>query len=198
MSHHDAIMDAGESLIKLLEQNIKDDTDTYSVFKPENAIILSSPDELNSNDKKISLFLYNIIENSYLRNQNEYIPDSNNKNSPLNLSLFYLITPHTESIQNDQILLGKILQIFHDNAILRGSVLQGSLTGQELRLILNHFSVDELNKLWSIVSGSKPYKLSICIEVTPVRIDSTKEQKVIRVIERDLEYTVPGEVHDND
>ncbi|MDG3548126.1 DUF4255 domain-containing protein [Methanobacterium formicicum] len=198
MSHHDAIMDAGESLIKLLEQNIKEDTDTYSVFKPENAIILSSPDELNSNDKKISLFLYNIIENSYLRNQNEYIPDSNNKNSPLNLSLFYLITPHTESIQNDQILLGKILQIFHDNAILRGSVLQGSLTGQELRLILNHFSVDELNKLWSIVSGSKPYKLSICIEVTPVRIDSTKEQKVIRVIERDLEYTVPGEVHDND
>jgi hypothetical protein len=38
------------------------------------------------------------------------------------------------------------MQIFYDNAILRGSVLHESLVGEELRLILNPLSMDELNK----------------------------------------------------
>jgi hypothetical protein len=75
------------------------------------------------------------------------------------------------------------MQIFHDNAILRGSVLHESLVGEELRLILSPLSTDELNKIWSIVSGSKPYKLSVSYEVTPVRIKSMRVREVRRVTE---------------
>jgi hypothetical protein len=78
------------------------------------------------------------------------------------------------------------MQIFHDNSILRGSALHENLVGEELKLILNQLSVDDLNKLWNVISKSKTYKLSVCYEVTPVGIESMREREVTRVIEREL------------
>lgn len=114
------------------------------------------------------------------------------------MSLFYLVTPHTQNKDNDHIILGKVMQIFYDNAILRGSVLHESLVGEELRLILNLLSIDELNKIWTVIFKSKPYKLSICYEVTPVRIESVREREVKRAIERKLEkYLIRVEKDDS-
>ncbi len=87
------------------------------------------------------------------------------KYPPLSLSLFYLVTPHTQNRVNDHIILGKVMQIFYDNAILRGSVLHESLVGEELRLILTPLSIDELNKIWNVMSKTKTYNLSVCYEV---------------------------------
>ena len=109
------------------------------------------------------------------------------KYPPLSLSLFYLVTPHTGNIEKDHIILGKVMQIFHDNSILRGSGLHENLVGEELRLILTHLSIDDLNKVWTLIYGSKPYKLSVCYEVTPVAIESMREREVTRVTERELE-----------
>ena len=56
-----------------------------------------------------------------------------------------------------------------------------------MKLILNPLSMDELNKIWNVMSKSKPYKLSVCYEVTPVRIESMRKREVKRVIEREVE-----------
>jgi hypothetical protein len=80
-------------------------------------------------------------------------------------------------------LLGKIIQIIHENQEINGSDLYGSLTGQKLRLLLNPLSIDDLNKIWTIVLGSEKYKLSISIEVSPVKIDSLRKEKITRVTE---------------
>jgi hypothetical protein len=185
MSAYTAITDVGETLKRLLEDNIDD-----SIIG-ENQITLSSPEEIESG-KKLSLFLYQITENAYMKNEEmQMVNSAKLKYPPLTLSLFYLITPHTpkgeeDHVKNDHNILGKVMQIFHDNAILRGSVLQGSLVDEELRVILTPLSVDDLNKLWNVISKSKTYKLSVCYEVTPVGIESMREREVMRVIKREL------------
>jgi len=195
MSDYTAIADVGETLKKLLWDNIKEDNTAKSIIESEDQITLSSPEETEPS-KKLSLFLYQITENVYLKNQEMQIVNSTElKYPPLSLNLFYLVTPHTKKGENDPIILGKVMQIFYDNSILRGSVLQGSLADsrEELKLILNPLSMDELNKIWTVMSKSKPYKLSVCYEVTPVKIESMRERKVKRVIERELEkYQLGG------
>ena len=193
MGGYTAIADIGETLKKLLWDHIKDDAVAKSIIESEEQITFSSPEEVEA-DKKLSLFLYQVTENAYLKNEEMQLVNSTKLKYPsLSLSLFYLVTSHTPKRENDHILLGKVMQIFHDNAILRGSVLQGRLAGEDLRVILNPLSVDELNKLWSVISKAKPFRLSLSYEVTPVRIESMREREVKRVIERELEkYLVRG------
>jgi hypothetical protein len=181
MSDCNAISDVGKTLIELLEDNIEDDS-----LIGLNQITLSSPEEIESG-KKLSLFLYQVTENAYLKNEEmQSLNTTKLKYPPLTLSLFYLVTPLTQNMASVHTILGKVMQIFHDNSILRGSVLQGSLVGEELRLILTPLSVDDLNKIWNVISKSKTYKLSACYEVTPVRIESMREREVTRVIKREL------------
>ena len=188
MSDYTAIADVGETLKKLLWDHLKGDSVTKSIIASEDQITLSSPEEVES-DKKLSLFLYQVTENAYLKNKEMQIVNSTKqKYPPLSLNLFYLITPHTQKRESDHIVLGKVMQIFHDNSILRGSVLQGSLVGgrEEIKLILSPLSVDELDKLWNVIFKSKPFKLSVCYEVTPVWIESMREREVKRVTEREV------------
>jgi hypothetical protein len=194
MSDYNAISDVGKTLIKLLEDNIDD----VSLIG-ENQITLSSPEEVEPN-KKLSLFLYQVTENAYLKNEERQSLNTKKlKYPPLTLSLFYLVTPHTQDTDSGHIILGKVMQIFHDNSILKGSILQDSLVGDELRLILNPLSTEELNKIWMVISKTKTYKLSVCYEVTPVRIDSMREREVTRVTERELEkYMIRVEKDDSE
>ena len=194
MSDYTAIADVGKTLKKLLWDNIKDDNTAKSIIESEDQITLSSPEEIES-DKRLSLFLYQVTENDYLKNQEmQSVNSTKLKYPPLSVNLFYMVMPHTQNREKDHIIVGKVMQIFYDNAILRGSILQGSLAGDELKLILNTLSIDELNKIWNVMSKSKPYKLSVCYEVTPVKIESMRERKVKRVIERELEkYQLRGE-----
>ena len=189
MSDYTAISDVGTTLIKLLWDNIKNDSQVSPIIESENDITLSSPEE---SDKKLSLFLYQVTEEAYLKNQEMQIINSTKlKYPPLSLSLFYLVTPHTSNSENDHRILGKVMQIFHDNSILRGSVLHENLVGEELKLILNPLSMEELNKICTVILKNKPYKLSVCYEVTPVRIESMREREVARVTKRELEkYTI--------
>ena len=187
MSDYTAIADVGKTLKKLLWDNIKDDNTAKSIIESEDQITLSSPEEIES-DKRLSLFLYQVTENDYLKNQEmQSVNSTKLKYPPLSVNLFYMVMPHTQNREKDHIIVGKVMQIFYDNAILRGSILQGSLAGDELKLILNPLSMDELNKIWNVMSKSKPYKLSVCYEVTPVRIESMREREVKRVIEREVE-----------
>lgn len=187
MSDYTAIADVGKTLKKLLWDHLKEDNIIRSMIASEDQITLSSPEDIEP-DKKLSLFLYQVTENAYLKNNEmQIVNPTKQKYPPLSLNLFYLVTPHIQNRENDHIILGKVMQIFHDNSILRGSVLQGSLVGgrEELRLMLSPLSVEDLDKLWNVVFKSKPYKLSVCYEVTPVQIESLREREVKRITERE-------------
>jgi len=183
MGNYGAVRDVGKALSSLIWNNIKDDNQITSIISSENQITLSSPEDMTP-DKKLSLFLYQITEDSYQKNQEMQVTSPEElKYPPIYLNLFYMVTPNTADYEKDQILIGKVIQIFNDDQILRGPILQGNLVGEELRLIFCPLSLDELNKIWSVMSKSNSYRLSAYYEVTPVKIESTRKKAIKRVLE---------------
>lgn len=192
MSDYPVIADVGRTLIKLLWDNMKTDPQIHpAILASEDDISLSSPEDIASgNNKKLSFFLYQVAENPHLRNNEMQTTDPVKlKHIPLTLDLFYLATPNTDDSRKDHTLLGKVMQIFYDNAIVKGSILQGSLAGtiEELRVILHSLPFDELIRLWESFS-ERSFKLSVSYHVTPVRIDSTREIEAKRVIEMEASH----------
>jgi hypothetical protein len=190
-----AISDIGSSLINLIWGNIKNDKDFLANvgLESQNQISLSSPDEDTGQRATLTLFLYHINEDTNLKNQaSEQIWPDKSRRPPLPLSLFYMITPNTKSNEKNHLLLGRVLQIFNDNPIVRSPVLQASLAGEEIKLIFSSLSLDDINKIWSIVSKSRSYNLSAYYEVTPVRIASKESETARRVREAELKFGFGG------
>lgn len=187
MSDFTVIGDIGETLKTLLED------DPWSGISSTPEITFKSPKEIKDdggNPNKVSLFLYQIIENAYLKNEEaQRIDNSSLRLPPLPLDLLYLVTPYSEDKTQEKIILGKVMQIFHDNAILSGTVLQGDLSGtdEEIKLLINPISLDDLTKIWSAFQEVS-YRLSLTYMVSPVKIDSTHQVSTQRVVSRETNY----------
>ncbi len=186
MSDFTVIGDIGETLKKLLED------DPWTGISPKPEITFKSPKEIKDDGgstNKVSIFLYQILENSYLKNEEpQRIDDTHLQSPPLSLDLIYLVTPYSEDKTQEKIILGKVMQIFHDNAILIliGTALQGDLpeTDEEIKLLFNPISLDDLTKIWSAFQ-EVAYRLSVSYMVTPVRIDSTRKISIQRVVSKE-------------
>jgi Pvc16 N-terminal domain len=191
MSDDTVIADVGETLIRLLRDNMTD------LINPD-TIVLLSPADVEDQNIRLTLFLYSVMENAFLRNQHMRDVDASHQQyPPLSLDLYYLLTSYasaqiqdrTERTLEEHRLLGRAMQVLYDHAIVRGSALQGSLAGtsDELRLVLNPLSLEDLNRIWSVFPN-RSYRPSISYMVTPVTIDSTRTTETRRVIARHLEY----------
>lgn len=189
MSDFTVIGDIGETLKRLL-----DDPNFWIGITPVPEITFKSPKEINNDGgstNKVSIFLYQILENYYLKNEDHYrISNTELKLPPLSLDLLYLVTPYSNDKTQEKIILGKVMQIFHDNAVLTGTVLQGSLAGtdEEIKLLFNPLSLDDLTKIWSAFFPEVAYRLSVSYIVTPIRIDSTHKIGIQRVISKNMGY----------
>jgi len=185
MADFTGIGDIGETLKKLL----KDDPWTGISPKPE--ITFKSPKEIKDDGgtaNTVSLFLYQILENPHMKNEEGIrMNDAQLQIPPLVLDLFYLVTPYSEDKTQEKYILGKVMQIFYDHAILVGTVLQGSLAGadEELRLVAHPLSLDDLTKIWSAFQ-EVAYRLSVAYLVTPVRIDSARLTGMQRVVAKEM------------
>ena len=180
--HLTVITDVGESIKTTIEKNIAD--------LPPNSVSFSSPAEIQKRGKTgVSLFLYKISENSDLKNQENIQLDSKRmRRFPMTVDLSYLLTPFSQTREAEQIILGKIMQFFHDNPTLSGSMLKSSLkeTGtKELRVLFDTISLEQLNHLWGTFHET-PYKLSLSYLVTPVVIPSSRtEEDIARVLTKE-------------
>ena len=195
MGEYSVIAAVGETLISLLRENMSDLISSES-------ITLLSPADVQGQNIRLTLFLYNILENPHLKNQG--VPDvdpSKHKYPPLACDLYYLLTTYassqipdlTERSLEEHRILGKAMSILYDNAILSGSIMRGSLSGseEELRIMLNSLSLDDLNRIWTSFPNCS-YRPSVSYLVTPAVIDSKRETIISRVLARDLRYYIPG------
>lgn len=194
MNSYSAISDIGYTLVTLLREGFKN-TPEFSNWD-DNSIILFSPGEISVNDTpKLCLFLYQVVENPQMKNREmEKIDNEQMRYPGLILDLHYLLIPYpyalsgvsdkTEWTKQEHRVLGRAMQIFHDNAMLRDPLLKGNLIGKglEIKLILNPFPLDEMTKLWHSFQ-TKPYKPSVCYLVTPVVIESERIKYTKRVLE---------------
>jgi hypothetical protein len=171
----------------------------------EEDILLDSPGELEPMpDNGLSLFLYKISENPSLKNQNfiteRYINPVRLRNPPLALDLFYLIIPFGNS-ETRQIILEKVMQLFHDFPIVDKSLLTDDLLNSEnheIKILLNEITLDDVNKIWSLFPN-KPYRLSISYLITPLLIPSsrTTERAISRVISKESHHYIKQEENNN-
>ncbi len=190
MSDYSVINDINNTLVHILWTNFEADNQINpGIINSSNQITLNSLADMEAVDL-LSLFLFRISENPFMKNQEmEKVNSTQLAYPPCTVDLYYMITPRTQNRTNDHILLGKIMQIFYDHGTLKGEDLQGNLAGstEELRVVLSPLSIEDMTQIWNLFRDQS-YMLSLCYQVTPVKIDSTREIEARRIVERDLGY----------
>jgi hypothetical protein len=175
MSEFTAIRAVSETLKGLLEDFIthRSEPELHNV-----PIDLRSPREMRADNEAtgISLWLYRVTRNADMLN---HPPERTAPNKllhrPLPIDLYYLVTPIAKEPADEQVLMGRVMQVFNDHPVLRGSDLRDALQGgaEELRLILESQSLEELTKVWTSLQES--YQLSVTYVVQMLGIDSDVE-----------------------
>jgi hypothetical protein len=193
MSDYTVLAEVGETLVGVLWQEIQLDPQVNALIDNENRISLESPADLIGNDAvRLSIYLYRIVEDPNTKNR--FMVQGNGaqlRKAPLSLDLFYLITPMVGLPREQQIVLGKVMQVLYDRAILEGPDLVGSLaaSGEVLRVVLNPATLEETARVWQALELS--YRLSICYVVRVAMVDSAREQFMQPVLQKSGGY---GEV----
>jgi len=196
MGDYTAISDVGETMISLLQEQMKD------LISDKNTIVLISPGEVGASDAvRLSLFLYQVDENPYLKNRPVDAMATELPYPALPLDLAYMVTAYpspgiqdrTERSKEEHQVLGRAIQVFHDNAVVYGTMLKGNLasTAEELHITMTHLSMDDMTKIWTTFQD-KPFRPSICYLVTPVMIDSLRSVTTQRVVKREMDYGTPS------
>jgi len=190
MSDYTVLAEVGESLVGVLWQEIQLDAQVNALIDNESRISLESPADLTGNDSvRLSIYLYRIVEDPNTKNR--FAVQGNGaqlRKPPLSLDLYYLVTPLVGLPREQQIVLGKVMQVLYDRAILEGPDLVGSLVaaGEELRIILNPVSLEETARVWQALEMS--YRLSVCYVVRVAMVDSTRQQFIQPVLGKTGQY----------
>jgi hypothetical protein len=182
---HMRIAEVSKFLRHTLWLGLAEDPDAKQLVQSETNIVLSNPGQpAEDGVRNVSLWLYQVVPNEHLRNA-AYVrqaDDGTEQYPPLSLNLYYLLTPSTGKDEGDQRVLGKALQVFHDQSILPMASAESPGEGEELHLSLVQRTIEELAEVWEALQ--KPYRLSVCYEVRVVRISSRRVAQSRRIGER--------------
>jgi hypothetical protein len=148
-------------------------------------VSLSNPPKKDEAESVLSMWLYQVTPNAYLRNApNVRSGDESERFPPLALDLCYLLTPFQQDESANQLILGRALQVLNDNSILTLNSDSGDI--EELHLSICQRSISELAEVWEALKES--YRLSVCFEVRTVEIESRRSLKAGRVQERATDF----------
>lgn len=168
---------AGRTLIELLKDQ---------AGFADGDIVMKSPVDAGAS-AKVSLFLYQVQENSQLRNdQAQEVGLDALRRAPLPLDLYYLVTPLSQDPDTALGHLESVMRVFYDHAVLQAPLLSPSLVdaGNETVRITPHvLSLEDTNRLWAMFPN-KPFSLSVTYLLSPVRVPSARVLPVKRVVEK--------------
>ncbi len=179
MSSYAILQDVSRELRQRMFDALEEAPDSDLGFASvEQDITLAPPRDTMQGSPRLSLFLYHIEPDGTLRNQR---PPSDGNDAlrfpPFALNLRYLITPLDDEEDQNQLVLGRVLQFLHDHPMLEsvnGTALGSSYGGAspELRLTFEPLSMEQLSHIWSALSTG--YRLSITYAVRVVAVDSAR------------------------
>jgi hypothetical protein len=186
VSHYKVIADVGQTLVNLIWEAINNDQDLKDLINSPNLISLESPAEHQENNDQalLSVYLYRITEDPFLKNQPSVEGTGGRiRKAPMALDLYYLITPLLKAPRDQQIVLGKVMQIFYDRPMLDGPETGGTAladSGEVVRIVFNAVPLQEVSWVWQALET--PYRLSVSYAVRVTLLDSTEEQLQQRVL----------------
>jgi hypothetical protein len=191
MGDYTVVAEAGQSLIQAIWSAINADGNLRALINNPNLISLESPAEHieNRDAALLSVYLYRIDEDSYLKNRSPIEgPGGVLQRAPLCLDLYYLITPLLTTARDRQIVLGKVMQVFHDRPTLEGTDLVGSLASfsDTLRVVLNPLPLNDVALVWQALE--LPYMLCVSYAVRVALLQSTDGRGGGRVVTVDRRY----------
>lgn len=186
--HDQTIKDVSATLLDLLKANL-----------PSVAIDLLSPKHPGAN--LLTLFLYKVLENPDFKNASHPALTTTidgkliETRSPLTVDLYYLLTAHSGStnLLQAHAALSRAMRVFYDNAVLQGSLLRaedpskGLTEDATLRLTLNPISMEDMSRIWGAFPDTA-YEISVAYLVTPVAIESTRQEESAPVVDQFHEY----------
>jgi len=191
-----ALRDCSASIRQLLEQALRDDSELSPYFDPFDPtpdaigtllVTLNNPEEFERQELEgVSVWLYLIErDGDTLNRPPRRITSSRIEMPPLPLRLHYLVTPQVNFVTREraadleQLILGKILQVFQDESCLKGARLLNTLSGQgfEFYVRLKTLSLEQITRVWDALN--RPYQLCVSYEVSVVPIHSAIEPAVI-------------------
>jgi len=173
---HGAVADASETIVGLLRDRMA------GLVNDRKQIVLASPVDDDLQEKvRLTVYLFDVDRSGHP--QNGGVPDGDPvADDALGLDLKYLLTAHpgqstsgtttTTETANEHRMLGRAMQVLHDNAIVRGPDLRGSLANDDevLEVSLLSETTDSVVNIWNTFDG-EPYRPSVSYLVTPVTIE---------------------------
>jgi hypothetical protein len=203
MSTYLAIVGVSSSLRLLLRDRMANAPD----------ITVAPPDVTVNNltGRRLNLYLYQITENGFLKNQE--IPGKGHPGSyghpPLSLDLYYLMTSFGSSettadgdLEAQQI-LGDAMRVLHDFPVITPDLVQQKIQGnprildpsllgefEQVKITLQSKSVDEISKLWTALPRVN-FRRSVTYEVSVVQIESQKRRTLALPVRTRRLYALP-------
>jgi len=196
VSDYKVLAEVGQSLVNLLWEGIQADPDLVALINNINLISLESPAEHKENNDQalLSVYLYRITEDAFLKNR-PYVEGTGGqiRKPPMALDLYYLITPLLKAPRDQQIVLGKVMQILYDHPTMAGPELAGTLatSGEAVRVVFNTVPLQEVSWVWQALET--PYRLSVSYTLRVSLLDSTEQQLQQRVLENINKYAQRSE-----
>ena len=195
-----ALRDCSASIRQMLEKALRDDSELSPFFDPFDPtpdaigtflVTLNNPQEFEDQEHEgVSIWLYLVERDGETLNRPRHrISASQTLARPLPLRLHYLVTPQVNfqtrehAADLEQLILGKILQVFHDESSLSGARLVNTLSGQPLEFFvrLEPLSLEQITRVWEALD--RPYQLCVSYEVSVVPIFSAAEPVVTVPVE---------------
>lgn len=177
MSNYTVIQDASLELRRRIYAALSSAPDAdLGLSSPDKDITLSPPSEKMTGTPRLSLFLYHIEPDGHLRNQPPLSAGQTGlRFPPMAIQLRYLITPLDKDEDQNHLMLGRILQHFHDQPFvtsLNDTPLDNSHGGNSdrFRITFETLSMEQLSQVWNALNTG--YRLSVAYAVRIVAIDS--------------------------
>jgi hypothetical protein len=185
---HSGIKDVSETLLDMLKQE----------FGSGVKIALESPK--NAGQNLLTLLLYKVVESPEYKNAEPITATKPNgsiiqRQPPLTLDAYYMLTAHSNGNHLEaHKALGRAMRLFYDNGVLHGSLLRhtdpadsGLTADSVVRITLNPISMEDMTRIWSVFPDT-PYEISVTYLVTPVVVDSEREDDGAPVVDRSGEF----------
>lgn len=181
MANFSVVADIGNGLVKLLRSQM-----VPELIENSEGIGLCSP--ADKGDMSLGLYLYDIRESEEVMGEGMRPAGEAAQRFPSKfLSLYYMVTAYSSSdikfrASQEQMIMGKALQVFMDNPVLDGEYLGegGKRMAYPVRVEFLKLENEEKVKLWTFPDVA--FKLSLFIKVSPVELESTRIKKAARVV----------------
>lgn len=200
MSGYQVLSQASDALRTMLAAALKDS----GAIQNDNEISFAPPflkkDETIP-EKALYLWLYFVSENEHAKNRPATVLSSGViRPAPLALTLYYLVTPGIAKFTDEHAVdgavststkvLGAVLEAIHSRPVipLNHPAVSGprptTAAAEELHVSLCRLSVEELARIWEALDY--PFRLSICLKASIVRIESTQTTHGPPVVSREF------------